>query len=153
AARRVVLRPGREAPVRAGHPWIFSGAVASGLEDAEHGEPVAVHAAGGRFVAAGYCNPRTPITVRVLSLEDEAVDAGLVGRRIDAALALRSATLEAGLEAYRVVNGEGDRLPGVVVDRYADFLVCQLLTAGAARLAPAIVEALQERLRPRGIYE
>src|SRR4029077_11326386 len=93
AVRRVVLRPGREAPVRAGHPWIFSGAVASGLEDAEPGEPVAVHAAGGRFVAAGYCNPRTPIAVRVLSLEDEAGDAGLVGRRIHAAPGLTRAPL------------------------------------------------------------
>ena len=55
--------------------------------------------------------------------------------------------------AYRLVNGEGDRLPGVVVDRYGDFLVCQLLTAGAARLAPALVDALQARLAPRGIYE
>src|SRR4029077_15099933 len=91
----------------------FSGAVASGLEDAEPGEPVAVHAAGGRFVAPGDCNPRTPVAVRVLSLEDEAVDAGLVGRRIDAALALRSATLEARLEAYRVVDGEGGRVAGV----------------------------------------
>src|SRR5690242_10837803 len=151
--RRMVLKPGREAPVRAGHPWIFSGAIASGLDGAEPGEPVGVYAAGGRFVAAGYANPRTPIAVRVLTLEDEPVDARLVRRRLDDAIALRAATLPGDLDAYRVVNGEGDRLPGIVVDRYADFLVCQLLTAGAARLAPALVEALGERFRPRGIYE
>jgi len=151
--RRIVLKPGREIPVRAGHPWIFSGAIASGLEGAELGEPVGVYAAGGRFVAAGYANPRTPIAVRVLTSDDEPVDARLVRRRLDDAIALRAATLPADLDAYRVVNGEGDRLPGIVVDRYADFLVCQLLTAGAARLAPALVDALGERFRPRGIYE
>ena len=151
--RRLTLKPRREGPVRGGHPWIFSGAIASGLEGAEPGEPVAVHAAGGRFLAAGYCNPQTPITVRVLTHEEEAIDAALVRRRLDEALALRQATLPAGLDAYRVLNGEGDRLPGVVVDRYGDFLVCQFLTAGAARLAPAVVEGLGERLAPRGIFE
>ena len=151
--RRIVLKPGREGPVRAGHPWIFSGAIASGLEGADPGEPVAVHTAAGRFVAAGYCNPRTTIAVRVLTLEDEPVDAALVRRRVGEALALRAAMLPSELRAYRVVNGEGDRLPGIVVDRYGDFLVCQLLTAGAARLAPALVAALEERLAPRGIYE
>src|SRR5204863_273973 len=129
--RRLTLKPRREGPVRGGHPWIFSGAIAAGLEGAEPGEPVAVHAAGGRFLAAGYCNPQTPITVRVLTHEEEAIDAALVRRRLDEALALRQATLPAGLDAYRVLNGEGDRLPGVVVDRYGDFLVCQFLRAGA----------------------
>jgi 23S rRNA (cytosine1962-C5)-methyltransferase len=151
--RRIVLRPGREHPVRAGHPWIFSRAIAEGLEGAEPGEPVEVRSAAGTFVAVGYANPRTTIAVRVIGLEDEAVDARLVGRRLDEALALRRATLPPELTAYRVLNAEGDRLPGVVVDRYGDFLVCQLLTAGAARLAGALVAALGERLAPRGIFE
>jgi 23S rRNA (cytosine1962-C5)-methyltransferase len=151
--RRLVLRPGRDAPVRGGHPWIFSGAIAGGLEGAEPGEAVAVHAASGRFVAAGYANPRTPIAVRVCTLADEAVDARLVERRIADAVALRGLMLPPDAEAYRVVNGEGDRLPGVVVDRYGEFLVCQLLTAGAARLAAAVVGALEAQLAPRGIFE
>jgi 23S rRNA (cytosine1962-C5)-methyltransferase len=153
AVRRIVLKPGRENPVRSGHPWIYSGAIAAGLDGAEPGEPVQVRAASGRFVAAGYVNPRTPITVRVLTLEDEAIDAALVHRRLDEALALRRATLPAAATAYRVVNGEGDRLPGVVVDRYADFLVCQFLTAGAARLAPVVVDGLVARLGSRGVFE
>ncbi|MFN8544792.1 MAG: class I SAM-dependent rRNA methyltransferase [Candidatus Binatia bacterium] len=153
SVRRVVLHAGRDAPVRAGHPWIFSRAVAEGLDGAEPGEPVRVVSAGGRFVAAGYANPRTTIAVRVLSLEDEAVDAALVARRIEAALALRRELLPADATAYRVLNGEGDRLPGVVADRYGEFVVCQFLTAGAARLAPAVVAALRERLAPQGIYE
>src|SRR5581483_7039928 len=140
--RRIVLKPGREGPVRAGHPWIFSGAIAHGLEDVEPGEPVRVCAASGAFVAVGYAHPRTSIAVRVLSLLDEPIDAALVRRRLDEAVALRRAVLPPDLRAYRVLNGEGDRLPGVVVDRYGEFLVCQLLTAGAARLAPALVDGL-----------
>jgi 23S rRNA (cytosine1962-C5)-methyltransferase len=151
--RTVTLKPGREAPVRAGHPWIFSGAIASGLDGAEPGEPVRVMASGGGFVAAGYANPRTAIAVRVLTLDDEPVDAALIARRIDDALALRRAVIPADTTAYRVLNGEGDRLPGMVVDRYGDYLVCHLLTAGAARLAGLLVEVLRARLAPRGIYE
>jgi 23S rRNA (cytosine1962-C5)-methyltransferase len=151
--RAVVLKPGREGPVRAGHPWIFSGAIASGLEGVDPGEPVEVRAANGRFVAAGYANPRTAITIRVLTLEEEPVDARLLRRRLDEALALRRATLPEGLDAYRIINGEGDHLPGVVVDRYGDFLVCQVLTAGAAQLMPALVDTMVERLAPRGVYE
>jgi 23S rRNA (cytosine1962-C5)-methyltransferase len=151
--RRILLRPGRERPVLAGHPWIFSRAIADGLEGAEPGEPVRVCASGGRFVAAGYCHPRTPIAVRVLTLDDEGVGPALVARRVDEALGLRRATLGPEAAALRLLNGEGDRLPGVVADRYGDFVVCQFLTAGAARLAPAVVEALAARVAPRGVFE
>lgn len=151
--RTLTLKPGRDGPIRAGHPWVFSGAVASGLEGAEPGEPVRVQAAGGAFVAAGYANPHTTITVRVLTLENEPIGPALVARRIEEALALRRAVLSPAVTAYRLINAEGDRLPGVVVDRYGDFLVCQFLTAGAARLAPVVVDALIARLAPRGIYE
>jgi len=151
--RALTLKPGRDAPVRAGHPWIFSRAVAAGLDAVEPGDPVRVVAADGGFVAAGYAHPRTPIAVRVLTLEDEPVDGALVARRLDDALALRRATLTEDVTAYRIVNGEGDRLPGIVVDRYGDFVVCQLFTAGAVRLAGALVDALGSRLSPRGIYE
>jgi len=151
--RRVTLRPGRDGPVRAGHPWIFSRAIAGGMEGAEPGEPVAVCAAGGQFVAAGYCHPTTTIAVRVLTLEDEPIDGRLVARRVEAAIALRSTHLPAGLTAYRVVNGEGDGLPGMIADRYGDFVVIQLLTAGAVRLGAAFADALEAQLAPRGIFE
>jgi len=151
--RTVMLKPGREAPVRGGHPWIFSGAIASGLDGAEPGEPVRVVVGGGGFVAAGYANPRTSIAVRVLTLDDEGIGPKLVARRVDEALALRRVVVPSDTDAYRLVNGEGDRLPGIVVDRYGDVLVCQLLTAGAARLSGALVDALTARLSPRTIYE
>lgn len=150
--RRVVVRPGPEGAVRAGHPWLYSRAV-EGVDGAEPGEFVRVVGSGGRVLGVGYAHPRTTIAVRMLALDDVAVDAALVARRVDAALALRRAVLPADLGAYRVLNGEGDRLPGVVADRYGDWVVCQFLTAGAARLAPWVVEALVERLAPRGVFE
>jgi 23S rRNA (cytosine1962-C5)-methyltransferase len=150
--REIVLKPGRERPVRAGHPWVFSGAIASGLDGADAGDPVQVRAHDDRVLGVGYANPKTTIAVRLVSHRDEPFDDALVARRLDEALALRRTCLPAAT-AYRLVNGEGDRLPGVVVDRYGDVLVLQLLTAGAARLAPALVELLRERLGPRTIYE
>ena len=138
--------------MRAGHPWLFSRAV-EGLDGAEPGEFVRVVGTGGRVLGVGYANPRTTIAVRMLALEDVPVDAALVARRVDEAMALRRATLPPELTAYRVLNGEGDRLPGVVADRYGEFVVCQFLTAGAARLAPWVVDALVERLHPRGVFE
>jgi 23S rRNA (cytosine1962-C5)-methyltransferase len=149
----VTLQPGRDGPVRAGHPWVFSRAIASGLDGLEPGEVVRVHDAGGRFVAWGYANAKTSIAVRVLTRDDEPIDAGFVARRVGEAAALREAVLPPELTAYRVINDAGDRLPGVVVDRYGDFLVCQLLTAGAAKLAPQLTAALKARFSPRGIYE
>ncbi|HXJ32522.1 MAG TPA: class I SAM-dependent rRNA methyltransferase [Candidatus Eisenbacteria bacterium] len=148
----IVLRAGRERPVRAGHPWIFSGAIETGLDDATPGDLVRVRASDGAFLAIGYANPATTIAVRVLSCVDEDVDDAFVARRIAAALELRRVTL-GDATACRVVNGEGDRLPGVVVDRYGDVLVCQFLTAGGARLAPAVVRALDAALAPRTIFE
>lgn len=150
---RLVLQQGRDAPVRRGHPWIFSRAIREGLADAAPGEPVRIVSASGAFVAVGYANPRTTIAARVLSWEDEAVGAVLVGRRLEDALALRRRMLPPHLTAYRVVNGEGDLLPGVVVDRYGDVLVCQFLTAGAARLAPFVTCELDRLLAPRTIVE
>lgn len=146
------MKPGRDRPVAAGHPWVYSGAIASGLDAVTPGDPVRVRAQDGRVLGVGYAHPRTTIAVRLVSHADEALDAALVERRVDEALAVRQTCLP-GATAYRVLNGEGDRLPGVVADRYGDVVVCQFLTAGAARLAPAVLDALASRLAPRTIYE
>jgi len=111
-----------------------------------------VRAADGHIVGVGYANPRTTIAVRLVTHADEPLDAALIARRVDEAIALRR-TLLPEATAYRLVNGEGDRLPGVVVDRYGDVLVYQLLTAGAARLATVLTDALVARLAPRTVYE
>jgi 23S rRNA (cytosine1962-C5)-methyltransferase len=152
--RRLVLQPGRDVPVRrAGIRGSSRARCRDGLEGAEPGEPVRIVAASGAFVAMGYAESAHHDRRASLFARDEPLDAAFVDRRLTAALALRCQLLPPDVQAYRVLNGEGDFLPGVVVDRYGDVLVCQLLTAGAARLAAPLVDALQVRLAPRSIVE
>ena len=131
------LRPGKEKPVLAGHPWIFSGALAELDATLPAGALVDVCAADGRFLGRGYVNPRCAITVRVLTREAVAIDAAFVRSRVDAALQLRRALVAPGTDAFRLLNGEGDFLPGVIADVYGSFVTVQCLTAGARALPVA----------------
>ena len=147
------LRSGKDHPVRLGHPWIFSGAIKDLDRTVEAGEIVRVQAADGSFLGLGYVNPRCAIAVRLLTRADEAIDAGFVHRRVAAALALRRTVVSEDTDAYRLINGEGDQLPGVLVDRYADVFVLQCLTAGAERLKPWLLDALRAEFSPWAIVE
>jgi len=149
----VHLKPRKERPVLLGHPWIFSGAIAGMDSGIEPGAVVAVRSADGEFLGRGYANPRCTIAVRMLTRSDETIDAHFLQRRVAAALALRRAMVPADTNAYRLINGEGDFLPGVVADVYAATIVLQCLTAGATTLKPHVVAALQTALAPTGIYE
>jgi len=136
-----------------GHPWIFSGAIAHIDPGLEPGETVAVRNAAGEFLGRGYANPRCAITVRLLTRIDESIDAEFIRHRVAEACALRQAILLPETDAYRVINGEGDLLPGIIADVYASSVVLQCLTAGAVRLKPLLIAALQGALAPSGIYE
>lgn len=149
----VRLKPRKERPVLLGHPWIFSGAIADLSAACEPGSVVDVHSASGEFLCRGYANPRCAIAVRVLTRDEEPLDADFFHRRVAAAVALRRALLPPDTDAYRVINGEGDWLPGFVADVYGSVVVLQCLTAGAARLRGQVVDALQTALAPAGIYE
>ncbi len=149
----VELKPGKDGPARAGHPWIFSGAIAR-LSGAEApGAFARVRSADGALLGVGTYNPRGSIAVRLLSRREEPIDASLVHRRLADARALRAAAglLEGG--GYRLLNGEGDWLPGVVIDVYGRHAVLQILTAGADRLRAALLEALTDLLELDGILE
>jgi 23S rRNA (cytosine1962-C5)-methyltransferase len=147
------LRPGRERAVRDGHPWIFSGAVENLEAVPEAGALVEIRAADGSFLAHGYANPGCGIAVRVLTTQPQIIDVGFLTRRLSEALHLRRSLLAADTDALRLVNGEGDRLPGIIVDVYGRTAVVQCLTAGAARLKPLVIEALQAVVQPQCIYE
>ena len=147
------LKARKERPALLGHPWVFSGALADLGPQLEPGTLATVYAADGTFIGRGYVNPRCAIAVRLLTRTDEPVDAAFFRRRVEAALALRRAVVPPDTDAYRLLNGEGDRLPGFVADVYGTLVVLQCLTAGAARLKPLLVEALQAALAPSGIYE
>ena len=147
------LKPGKERPVLAGHPWIFSGAFEAVDATIAPGSVVTIHNAAGEFVARGYCNPRCSITVRVLARADEPVDRSLIRGRLESALALRRATLPPETDAFRLLNGEGDYLPGFVADVYANAIVLQCLTAGADALKQLVADELQQLMTSRCIFE
>lgn len=147
------LRSGKEHRVAAGHPWIFSGAIADLDTTIAPGSVVAVHDAAGNFVARGYVNPRCAIAARVLTWQDEEIDEAFIERRVRTALELRRTLVRGDTDAYRLINGEGDDLPGVIADVYGSTVVLQCLTAGAERLKPHLAAALHAALQPARIYE
>jgi 23S rRNA (cytosine1962-C5)-methyltransferase len=151
----VVLKKGREKAVRNHHPWIFSGAIAQVEGHPEDGNVVDVLDSGRGFLARGYLNRRSQITVRLLTwATDEVLDRGFWWRRIEQSAARRHQVLASGATtACRLVHAESDLLPGLVVDRYGDYLVVQALTLGIEQRKDEIVGILAELLRPRGIYE
>jgi len=147
------LKPRKERPVLLGHPWIFSGAIADLDARLMPGSLVTVQSADGTFLGRGYANPRCAIAIRILTRRDEPVDAAFLRARVATALQWRRAVLPPETDAFRVLNGEGDGLPGVIADVYGSTVVLQCLTAGAATLKPAVVDALRDVLAPACIYE
>jgi len=137
-----------EERLRSGHPWIYRTDVADARAAA--GEIVQVRSARGRTLGSALFSDRSQITLRMLAYGDEIADESLVRRRIEAALTFRQ-SLAIDATAYRLVHGEGDLLPSLVVDRYGEYLVVQALSQGMDRLLPAVVSALTDALQPRGI--
>ncbi len=123
---RVVLKPGRDKPVIQRHPWVFSGAI-DHIPSAADGDIVEVVSANGRWLARGYLNRASQIQVRLLTWRpDELIDDDFWRRRLAAAVTRRQPLLDRGTtDACRLVHGENDYLPGLIVDRYADCLVLE----------------------------
>lgn len=147
------LKAGKERPVLQGHPWIFSGAIDALDTSLPAGTAVRICASDGTFLARGYVNPKCAISVRVVSLRDDPINADFVHRRVEAALALRRALLPENTNAFRLLNGEGDGLPGIIADVYGDTIVVQCLTAGADVLRNDLMASLQALLSPQCIFE
>ena len=139
--------------LRAGHLWVYSNEVDTAqtpLKDFEPGQAVQIEDAGGRWLGIGYVNPNSLICARLVSRRrGVALDATLLAERVRVALDLRERLYDRPF--YRLLFGEADAVPGLVVDRYDDHLVAQFTTAGMDRLRGAVVEALDRVLSPRGI--
>ena len=147
----VRIRPGKERSLLRRHPWVFEGSVAGGKADA--GETVRVDAADGRFLAWAAYSPLSSIRLRAWSFEEsERIDAAFFARRIDAAVEMRN-RLAVASDAVRLVHGEADGLPGLVVDRYGDTLSAQFLAAGVERWKQTIADALLARTGAARLYE
>jgi 23S rRNA (cytosine1962-C5)-methyltransferase len=154
-SNRVLLKPGREKSLLRRHPWVFSGAIARVEGSPAAGDTVDVVASGGEFLARGAYSPASQIRVRVWTFDaEESVDDAFLERRLARAIeSRRRLGLLDAERACRLVFAESDGLPGLVVDRYADFLVCQFLSAGVDSLRGTIAELLEKLAGARGVYE
>ena len=142
--KKVILKAKRDYSVRKGHPWIFSGAVEAGGDGVASGETVEVVAADGESLGYGSWSPASQIRVRMLSFDARVVpDAAMIEGLVGAAVGRRAEFFaQAATDAMRLINAEGDSLPGVVADFYAGFVVCQFTSALAERWRETIVAAL-----------
>ena len=149
--KSIRLQPGREKSLLRRHPWVFESSIAKGKADP--GETVRVEAADGRFLAWGAYSPTSSIRVRAWSFDEaERIDADFVQRRVARAVALRT-RLAVASTGVRLVHGEADGLPGLIVDRYGDTLCAQFGAAGVDRFKPALAEALLAATGCTKLYE
>ncbi|MBI2116701.1 MAG: class I SAM-dependent rRNA methyltransferase [candidate division NC10 bacterium] len=148
----VRLAPGKEARLQAGHPWIYRSEIARVEDEGEPGAIAEVQDSRGRFLGQAMVNLKSQIAGRLLSRVEEPIDATFFGRRIGQAVA-RCGRSAKGPDACRLVFGEADHLPGLIVDRYGDLQVIQILTAGMERVREMILAALRAAIQPRAIYE
>lgn len=152
----VTLKTGKEANARHRHPWIFSGAIAKSDDDLEPGDLVRVTDGRGEALGVGTFSNRSSIAVRLLDFRETEINAAWFAARFRAADDRRR-LLGFGpgtdTDGYRVVFGEADGVPGLVVDRYRDILVVQVSTVGMNRLREEFTAALREVFAPRAVYE
>src|SRR6267154_2566262 len=150
--RKVILKPGREKALRNRHPWIFSGAVES-FPPFENGDILPVYSSKGEFLAKAYFHLENSICGRVLTFIDEPIE-NAIEQRLAEAISLREKMFDREkTNCFRLVNAEGDGLPGLIIDIYDDLAVVQINTQGIERLKSLIVEKLKIKLKLRGIYE
>ncbi len=147
------LRKDEDRRLRAGHLWVYSNEIdveATPLRNFEPGQPVAIQASNGKVIGTGYINPHALLCARLVSRDlEHPLNPSLLVHRLNVALGLRERLYDRPF--YRLVYGEGDGLPGLIVDRYGDLCVAQLTTAGMDRLKDDILAALQKVLKPAAV--
>jgi len=147
------LRKDEDRRLRAGHLWVYSNEIdidSTPLRDFQPGQPVAIQASNGKTLGTGYINPHALLCARLVSRDlEHPLGLSLLVHRLNVALSLRERLYDRPF--YRLVYGEGDGLPGLIVDRYGDLCVAQLTTAGMDRLKDDILAALQKVLKPAAV--
>jgi 23S rRNA (cytosine1962-C5)-methyltransferase len=151
---RIFLKKGREASLLRGHPWVFSGAVSSVEGRPEQGDVVVAATHKKDPLALGFYNPHCDIAFRLLTGEtNAAIDENFWHRRLRTAIALREKVIPRHTNACRLINAEGDGMPGLIVDRYGQYMALSIATAGMEKLRGVILDVLLEEMRPEGVYE
>lgn len=150
----IILKRGKEKAAIQRHPWVFSGALEKLKGKPNDGDVVKVFAFDGEFLAYGYFNGNSRVAVRLLEWnEDQVIDQSWYQNRLKQAIASRAFILNDETNTCRLVFSEADFLPGLIVDKYADFLSLQILSSGIERVKNDIVEILRSALNPKGIFD
>lgn len=148
---QAILKAGKEKRVYSQHPWVFRSDIDEVRGDFVPGDMVDILSGRGKFLARGFYNPQSQIALRIMTYRQEEVDRGFIFSRIREAVSYRRTF--ADLKSCRLVYGESDRLPALVVDAFGDVLVLQCLALGMERFKQDVVDALVEELHPAGIWE
>ncbi|HOP86841.1 MAG TPA: class I SAM-dependent rRNA methyltransferase [Syntrophorhabdaceae bacterium] len=155
AYKTLVVKNNKTGPIINFHPWVFSKAILKIPEGLIPGEPVRLYDENKRFLGLGYFNSYSLITVRIWGYnETETVDVDFFKKRVRHAYEIRKRFVETqDTNAFRIINGENDLLPGLIVDKYDEYLVVQIHTKGMDKWKNEIIQSLIEVIRPKGIYE
>ena len=151
----VTLKKSADSFIKRKHPWIFSGAIEKVEGNPSNGQTVKIFTSNKTIVGSGSFSPSSQIRVRVWSFNpEEKIDSDFFRKKILAASETRKQFIDTSqTSAYRIINAESDGLPGLIVDRYSDFLVCQFLSSGTEFSKEIIIAILDEIFNPAGIYE
>ncbi|WP_276091286.1 class I SAM-dependent rRNA methyltransferase [Pedobacter sp. JY14-1] len=150
----IILKKGKEKAALLRHPWIFSGAIERIKGKPANGEVVAVRAASQEFLAYAYFNDRSRVALRLIEWdENRIIDREWYAKKLGQAVAARAHLLDANTNTCRLVFSEADFLPGLIVDKYDQFLSVQVLSAGIKNALGDIVPILRELLSPKGIFD
>lgn len=151
----ITLKKSADSFIKRKHPWIFSGAIEKVEGNPSNGQTVQIFTSDKKFIGNGSFSPASQIRVRVWSFDlEEKINSEFFGRKILTASELRKIFIDnSKTNTFRVINAESDGLPGLIIDRYADYLVCQFLSAGAEFNKKLIIEILDDVFKPVGIFE
>ena len=150
----IKLKKGKEKAVLQRHPWVFSGALDKIKGKPENGDVVKVVNANNDFLAYGYFNDQSRVAIRLLEWnENISIDEAWYTQKINTAITSRTHLLTKDTNTYRLIFSEADFLPGLIVDKYADFLSVQILSTGIEKAKSILIEILVKTLQPKGIFD
>ncbi len=151
----VILKKGKEKAVLQRHPWVFSGAIERVKGKPANGDVVKLIDAQGRFMAYGFYNDQSRVALRLLEwYENTEINDDWFRQKVATAVESRTFVLQSGqTNTCRLIFSEADYLPGLIVDKYADYLSLQILTSGIQKNINVIIDELQQLLQPKGIYD
>ncbi|MBK8944158.1 MAG: class I SAM-dependent methyltransferase [Ignavibacteriae bacterium] len=151
---KVILKPAREKSLLRKHPWVFSGAIEKVLGNPRNGETVEVFSSKNIWLGRGAFSIQSQIRVRIWTFdESEIIDRKFFESKIKSSFNLRNSIIEKNTNSFRIVNSESDNLPGIILDKYSEFLVLQFLSAGAEFWKSEIIEAVKNVIPTKGIFE